>query len=53
MFLTINTLFCKYYTAGKYMFEAYPETLAAYNSLFGAIAGIYNGGSLFNLLELR
>merc|ERR1719378_858696 len=28
---------------GKYMFEAYPETLAAYNSLFGAIAGIYNG----------
>lgn len=28
---------------GKYMFEAFPDTLAAYNTLFGAIAGIYNG----------
>ena len=28
---------------GKYMFEAYPDALAAYNTLFGAAAGIYNG----------
>ena len=28
---------------GKYMFEAYPQTLAVYNTLFGPIAGIYNG----------
>lgn len=28
---------------GKYMFEAYPLTGAVYNSVFGAIAGVYNG----------
>jgi hypothetical protein len=28
---------------GKYMFEAYPDVLAVYNSLFGVFAGIYNG----------
>ena len=28
---------------GKYMFEAYPETLAAYNTVFGVVAGVYNG----------
>jgi Chloroplast import apparatus Tic20-like len=28
---------------GKYMFEAYPESLAAYSALFGPVAGIYNG----------
>lgn len=28
---------------GKYMFEAYPETLTAYGTLFGPVAGIYNG----------
>ena len=29
------------------MFEAYPDTLAAYNTAFGAIAGVYNGGDFF------
>ena len=33
------------------MFEAFPDTLAAYNTLFGAIAGIYNGGKLL-LMEV-
>ena len=28
---------------GKYMFEAYPATLGAYSTVFGPIAGIYNG----------
>lgn len=28
---------------GKYMFEAYPDTLTAYNTLFGPIAAVYNG----------
>ena len=28
---------------GKYMFEAYPSVLAVYSTLFGSIAGIYNG----------
>jgi len=28
---------------GKYMFEAYPDSLAAYNTLFGPIAAVYNG----------
>ena len=28
---------------GKYMFEAYPDIGAAYNLLFGSLAGIYNG----------
>lgn len=28
---------------GKYMFEAYPITGQVYNSVFGAIAGVYNG----------
>jgi Chloroplast import apparatus Tic20-like len=28
---------------GKYMFEAYPSISAAYNAVFGSIAGIYNG----------
>lgn len=28
---------------GKYMFEAYPDVLGAYNTLFGPIASIYNG----------
>jgi len=28
---------------GKYMFEAYPETAAIYGTVFGPIAGIYNG----------
>ena len=28
---------------GKYMFEAYPQTAEVYNTLFGAIAGVYNG----------
>jgi len=28
---------------GKYMFEAYPNILAVYNTFFGSIASIYNG----------
>jgi hypothetical protein len=28
---------------GKYMFEAYPDTLAAFNFAFGPIAAVYNG----------
>lgn len=28
---------------GKYMFEAYPDTLAVYSTIFGPIASIYNG----------
>ena len=31
------------YDLGKYMFEAYPDTLVALNSVFGPIAAIYNG----------
>jgi hypothetical protein len=27
---------------GKYMFEAYPDTLTAYSSVFGPLAGVYN-----------
>ena len=27
---------------GKYMFEAYPDTLGAYNAVFGPLAGVYN-----------
>lgn len=28
---------------GKYMFEAYPQMLTIYNSLYGPLSGIYNG----------
>mmetsp|Transcript_31806 Transcript_31806/g.53664 ORF Transcript_31806/g.53664 Transcript_31806/m.53664 type:complete len:244 (+) Transcript_31806:65-796(+) len=28
---------------GKYMFEAYPDVAAAYNTVFGPVAAIYNG----------
>ena len=28
---------------GKYMFEAYPATGAIYNTIFGTVAGVYNG----------
>lgn len=28
---------------GKYMFEAYPDVLAAYNTVFGPVASVYNG----------
>lgn len=27
---------------GKYMFEAYPDTLAVYSAIFGPLAGVYN-----------
>eukprot|EP01041_Mallomonas_annulata_P014027 gene14027-29863_t len=28
---------------GKYMFEAYPEVATVYNTLYGSLAGVYNG----------
>jgi hypothetical protein len=31
------------FSSGKYMFQAYPDTLTAYNTLFGGLSSIYNG----------